>query len=108
MIFFADIIMYKTKKIESNHAGHISTSYTKLEDAYYVNIQPIDEKAIKYTWGSDIKSNSSMYSEVDLKVGDIVVINDKAYAIEKKIAYRFYFFYRQRIFFFSLLLLSLK
>ena len=93
MIFFADTIMYKTEKTEINHAGHISTSYTKLDDAYYVNIQPIDEKAIKYTWGSDIKSNLSMYSDVDLKIGDIIVINDKAYVIEKIIAWSTYSLY---------------
>ncbi|MDU4319751.1 MAG: hypothetical protein E7I47_10620 [Clostridium sp.] len=85
--------MYKTEKTEIKHAGHISTSYVKLEDTYYVNIQPIDEKALTYTWGKDVKSNIAMYSDEILNVNDIVVVNEKAYSIEKIIPWNSYKLY---------------
>lgn len=91
MIFFADTEMYKTERTSiKDHTGHLVVGYKKLDTIYYVNIQPIDEKAIKYTWGSDIKSNISMYSDEVLEVEEIVIINNIAYGIEKTIPWNSY------------------
>lgn len=94
MIFFADTEMYKTEITEyKDHTGHLVTGYKKLDATYYVNVQPIDEKAIKYTWGSDIKSNISMYSDEVFEIDEIVLVNDMAYGVEKVIPWRSYKLY---------------
>lgn len=94
MIFFADTEMYKTEKTTiKDHTGHLVTGYKKLDTIYYVNIQPIDEKALTYTWGKDIKSHISMYSDEVFEVGEIVIVNNTAYSVEKIIPWNSYKLY---------------
>ncbi|MBM7836438.1 hypothetical protein [Clostridium sardiniense] len=75
-----------------NKIGQLEKGYIKSEE-FPCNIQPIDEKAIKYTWGSEIKSNIQLFCEQDLLVNNILVNDNKIYKIEKKIPWRDYYLY---------------
>lgn len=86
MIFFKNAILETVKEYKvKNDMGMVVKSYMKTGNKYNVNIQPVDAKSYKYTWGEDIKSTLQVYSDVDLKVADIISINSKCYKIEKKI-----------------------
>ena len=67
MVFFADDELYKViqNKIK-NEFGQVVTTYTKEQLPYMVNIQPIEEKAIKYTFGEDISSTLQAYVEKEM------------------------------------------
>lgn len=89
MIFFKNALMYKTTlTIEKNEMMQVIKTYVKAESPVQVNRQVIDEKAIKYTWGSDIKSNIQIFSDECLNVADIVIIaykgENKTYEVEDK------------------------
>lgn len=86
MIFFKNATLELLKEIKvKNDMGQIVKSYKKTGEGYRVNIQPIEQKAYKYTWGEDIKSTLQVYSDIDLKVNGIISINSKCYKVEKKI-----------------------
>lgn len=85
MIFFKNATLYKTTKTSvKNDIGQFIDTYV-IGDSIEINLQPIEEKAIKYTWGSDIKASLNFYSTNNFCVDDIVVINNKTYSIEKVI-----------------------
>lgn len=75
-----------------NKIGQWIKGYS-LDQSYPCDIQPIDERAYKYTWGEDIKSNIQMFSDESLKVDDIVIYNNKTYKIEKKVKWDNYNIY---------------
>ena len=93
MVFFADDELYKViqDKIK-NDLGQVVTTYTKERLPYMVNIQPIEEKSVKYTFGEDIESTLQAYveKEMNFNIGDVVVFENIAYEVEKKVVWKSY------------------
>ena len=91
MVFFADDELYKViqDKIK-NDLGQVVTTYTKEQLPYMVNIQPIEEKSVKYTFGEDISSTLQAYTEKEMNfcIGDVVVFENLAYEVEKKVSWK--------------------
>lgn len=85
---------YSTTRVESkkNTIGQIIKKYV-LEKEYKADIQPIDEKSFKYIWGNEIKSNLQMFCDENLQVNDLIVYNNTAYRIEKKVPWDDYNMY---------------
>lgn len=84
---------YTTKYTkEKNSIGQIIKKYSKDVD-YKGNIQPIEKKAIKYTWGEDIKSKLQLFTDADLAVTDLILYNNKSYSVEKIVPWRDYNIY---------------
>lgn len=77
-----------TKETQKLYGKEVNT-YKKSKE-FRCNIQPIDEKAIKYLFGMDIKGSYQMYTDIKLSVGDIIIYNNKTYSIEKIIAWHTY------------------
>ena len=93
MIFFKNKIIYLTKSNKiKNKIGQYIEVYIK-DRAIKCNIQPIDEKAIKYVFGEDIKANIQMFTDEDIQVNKILVNDNKTYKIEKKIDWTTYKIY---------------
>ncbi|WP_066892942.1 hypothetical protein [Clostridium nigeriense] len=85
MNFFYDKELYLTIKTKvKNKIGQLIEVYKKNK-VFYGDIQPIDEKALKYTWGEDVKSNLQLFTDENILVNNILVYDNKAYKIEKKI-----------------------
>ena len=85
MVFFKNCTIITTKYTEvENSVGHPIKSYAKDVD-YMVNIQPIEQKQVEKTWGSDLESTYQMYFDEMLNVGDVISWNNRAYEIEKVI-----------------------
>ncbi|GKX65833.1 hypothetical protein [Inconstantimicrobium mannanitabidum] len=84
--YFYNDQVYKTAYVESkNKIGQQLKEYKKQELPILCDIQPIEEKAITYTWGNDIKSNFQMYCDELFMVDDVIIYNNKTYSIEKVI-----------------------
>ena len=93
MVFFADDELYRViQKDIKNDFGQVVTTYTKEKIPYMVNIQPIEEKSVKYTFGEDIESTLQAYveKEMNFNIGNVVVFEDIAYEVEKKVAWKSY------------------
>ena len=93
MVFFADDELYRViQKDIKNDFGQVVATYTKEKIPYMVNIQPIEEKSVKYTFGEDIESTLQAYVEKDMNfnIGNVVVFEDIAYEVEKKVAWKSY------------------
>lgn len=90
--WFYDKSFFTTKVIEQKVLMQLQKLYIKDKE-FDCDIQPIDEKAIKYTFGNDIKSRLQMFSNENLEVNDIIIYNNKSYSIEKKIQWDDYFIY---------------
>ena len=93
MIFFADDELYKVIQSEiKNDLGQVVTTNTKEQLPYIVNIQPIEEKSVKYTFGEDISSTLQAYveKEMNFSIGDVVVFENLAYEVEKKVPWKSY------------------
>ena len=93
MIFFADDELYKVIQSEiKNDLGQMVTTNTKEQLPYMVNIQPIEEKSVKYTFGEDIESTLQAYveKEMNFSIGDVVVFENLTYEVEKKVAWKSY------------------
>ena len=93
MVFFADDELYRViQKDIKNDFGQVVTTYTKEKIPYMVNIQPIEEKSVKYTFGEDIESTLQAYveKEMNFNIGDVVVFENIAYEVEKKVAWKSY------------------
>lgn len=85
MNFWYDNILYKVKQtFNKNELGQMIPTNEGTEE-FKCDIQPIDEKSYKYTWGEDVKSSIQIFTDKDLFVNDILVNDNKAYKIEKKI-----------------------
>ncbi|MDS0525461.1 hypothetical protein NNC19_07205 [Clostridium sp. SHJSY1] len=90
---FYDKEIYKTTYVSSkNPIGQLIQGYKKAE-LIECDVQPIDEKAIKYTWGEKIESNIQAFMNEELNVKDIVIYKNKAYEVEKAIAWDNYNIY---------------
>lgn len=85
---------YSTTKYTKvkNKIGQWIKGYS-LDKSYPCDIQPIDERAYKYTWGEDIKSNLQLFCNESLLVNNILVNDYKTYTIEKKISWDDYYIY---------------
>ena len=93
MVFFADDELYRViQKDIKNDFGQVVATYTKEKIPYMVNIQPIEEKSVKYTFGEDIESTLQAYveKEMNFNIGDVVVFENIAYETEKKVAWKSY------------------
>lgn len=93
MVFFADDELYRViQKDIKNDFGQVVATYTKEKIPYMVNIQPIEEKSVKYTFGEDIESTLQAYveKEMNFNIGDVVVFENIAYEVEKKVAWKSY------------------
>lgn len=93
MVFFADDELYRViQKDIKNDFGQVVATYTKEKIPYMVNIQPIEEKSVKYTFGEDIESTLQAYveKEMNFNIGNVVVFEDIAYEVEKKVAWKSY------------------
>ena len=93
MVFFADDELYKVIQSEiKNDLGQVVTTNTKEQLPYMVNIQPIEEKSVKYTFGEDISSTLQAYveKEMNFSIGDVVVFENLAYEVEKKVSWKSY------------------
>ena len=90
---FYDQEIYKTTQNKvRNEIGQLVESY-QLSDFFYGDIQPIDEKSYKYTWGGSIKSTYQLFCNENIEVNKILVYDDKNYKIEKKIKWNDYSIY---------------
>ena len=93
MVFFADDELYKViqDKIK-NDLGQVVTTYTKERLPYMVNIQPIEEKSVKYTFGEDTSSTIQAHVEKEMHfgIGDVVIFENLAYEVEKKVPWKSY------------------
>ena len=93
MVFFADDELYRViQKDIKNDFGQVVATYTKEKIPYMVNIQPVEEKSVKYTFGEDIESTLQAYveKEMNFNIGDVVVFENIAYEVEKKVAWKSY------------------
>ena len=93
MVFFADDELYRViQKDIKNDFGQVVATYTKEKIPYMVNIQPIEENTVKYTFGEDIESTLQAYveKEMNFNIGDVVVFENIAYETEKKVAWKSY------------------
>ena len=93
MVFFADDELYRViQKDIKNDFGQVVATYTKEKIPYMVNIQPIEEKSVKYTFGEDITSTIQAYveKEMNFSIGDTVVFENLAYEVEKKVPWKSY------------------
>lgn len=93
MVFFADDELYRViQKDIKNDFGQVVATYTKEKIPYMVNIQPIEEKTVKCTFGEDIESTLQAYveKEMNFNIGDVVVFENIAYEVEKKVAWKSY------------------
>lgn len=93
MVFFADDELYRViQKDIKNDFGQVVATYTKEKIPYMVNIQPIEENLVKYTFGEDIESTLQAYveKEMNFNIGDVVVFENIAYEVEKKVAWKSY------------------
>lgn len=91
--FYRDNIYLATKSTTTNEIGQEIDGYTKNPTPIVCDIQPIEEKAYKYTWGEDIISNLQVYCDELFEINDIVVYKDEAYQIEKIIDWTDYRIY---------------
>lgn len=93
MVFFADDKLFKIIKTKrKNEYGQIVEINTLDPLPYIVNVQPIEEKNVKYTFGEGIESTLQAYVEKEMKfcIGDILLYENCTYEIEKKIAWKTY------------------
>ncbi|HHD2743816.1 TPA: hypothetical protein ACOTGW_002733 [Clostridium perfringens] len=74
---------YTTKVIKVKENMVTKTKYVK-DKKYKCDIQPITERAIKYTWGKDIKSKVEIYCNESILINDILVNDNKIYKVEDK------------------------
>ena len=93
MIFFATDKIYRVIQIkQKNEYGQLIISSSIENLPYMVNIQPIEEKTVKYTFGEDIQSTLQAYveKEMNFSIGDVVVFENLTYEVEKKVAWKSY------------------
>lgn len=83
--YFYNNVIYKTiiSKIKSD-TGRIIEGYKK-DVAIKCDIQPIEEKSMKSTWGIDIDAQYQVYSDEIFDVGNILILNDRTYEVVKNI-----------------------
>ena len=93
MVFFKTDTIYKVLQIKKkNEYGQliITSSLDSLE--YKVNVQPIEEKSIKYTFGEDTISTLQAYVEKEMNfcTGDLISYEGLIHEVEKKIPWKSY------------------
>lgn len=91
MVLFKNCEIYKVVQDSKKVLGQVTSINTKDSMAYAVNIQPIEEKSIKYTFGKDIQATVQAYTDKDIfYTGDYVIANNKVYEVEKKVPWNTY------------------
>lgn len=83
--FYNNEIYLATKSTARNEIGQEIDGYVRKITAIKCDVQPIDEKGVKYTWGEDIESNLQVFCDELLEVDDIIIFNNKVYQVEKVI-----------------------
>ena len=89
---FYDKTFFTTTLVEEKIHMQVIKKYVK-SDSFDCDIQPMDEKTIKYVFGEDIKSRLQMYCDENLNVDDVIIYNNSSYRIEKKIPWDDYYLY---------------
>ena len=91
--YFYNKTYFTTKELETkNKIGQKIKKYV-IDKSFKCDIQPIDERAYKYTWGEDIKSNIQMFCNENLLLNNILVYDTKTYKVEKKVPWDDYYIY---------------
>ena len=93
MVFFATDKIYRVIQIkQKNEYGQLIISSSIENLPYMVNVQPIEEKTVKYTFGKDIQSTLQAYVEKEMNfcIGAVVVFENLAYEVEKKVSWKSY------------------
>jgi hypothetical protein len=81
--FYTEEIYKAELTTTKNEIGQEIHGYTKGTASTSCDVQPIDEKDIKYTWGNDIESRYKVFCDESFEVGDVIIWRDKVYEIEK-------------------------
>ena len=93
MVFFATDKIYRVIQIkQKNEYGQLIISSSIENLPYMVNVQPIEEKTVKYTFGEDIQSTLQAYVEKEMNfcTGDLISYNRLIYEVEKKVPWKSY------------------
>ena len=81
-----------TKTKVKNDLGQIIEIYNKSK-SFKADIQPMTEKTMYTTWGRDLESTLEMYTDIALKVDDIVLYNNETYVIAARVNWDDYSIY---------------
>lgn len=93
MIFFKNKEVWTTTKTTiKDNKGQLIVKYDK-GIRFLCDVQPVTAESIKKTWGIDLESSKQIFSDVFLKVGDIVLYKNVSYEIEKKVEWDSYNIY---------------
>ncbi len=92
-MWFYDKEVYTTIKTKvKNDLGQLVESHSKGK-LFKADIQPMTEKAMQRTWGRELESTLEMYTDIALKVDDVVLYNDETYVIEARVNWDDYSIY---------------
>lgn len=81
-----------TKTKVKNDLGQLVESYSK-DKSFKADIQPLTEKSMTRTWGRNLEATLEMYTDIALKVDDIVLYNNETYVIEARVNWDSYSIY---------------
>lgn len=81
--FYKEDLYLTTMSTTRNEIGQEIDGYVKNHIPIKCDVQPIDEKGIKYTWGEDIESNLQVFCDELLEVDNIIIWKGKVYQVEK-------------------------
>lgn len=91
--YFYNKEVYTTIKTKvKNDLGQLVESHSKGK-LFKADIQPMTEKAMQRTWGRELESTLEMYTDIALKVDDVVLYNDETYVIEARVNWDDYSIY---------------
>ena len=92
-MWFYDKEVYTTIKTKvKNDLGQLVESHSKGK-LFKADIQPMTEKDMQRTWGRELESTLEMYTDIALKVDDVVLYNDETYVIEARVNWDDYSIY---------------
>lgn len=81
-----------TKTKVKNEIGQIVETYNKSK-SFKADIQPLTEKSMTRIWGRNLESTLEMYTDIALKVDDVVLYNGETYIIEARVNWDSYSIY---------------
>ena len=91
--YFYNKEVYTTIKTKvKNDLGQLVESHSKGK-SFKTDIQSMTEKSMTRTWGRNLESTLEMYTDIALKVEDIVLYNNKTYLIEARVNWDSYSIY---------------
>ena len=90
--FYNKEVYIITKTKVKNDLGQIIENYNKSK-SFKADIQPMTEKSMTRTWGRNLEATLEMYTDIALKVDDIVLYNNETYVIEARVNWDSYSIY---------------